>query len=347
LTPRELLAHLRRHDILVFADGDRLRCNAPLGALTEDLRAELANRKPEILTLLRTGQEPRSSVVPIQPAGSKPAFFAVPGHNGDVFCYVRLSHHLGADQPFLAFEPPGVDGRRSPLTSVAALAALFVDDLRAWQPEGPYLLGGYCAGGVIAFEMAQQLHAAGERVALLVLFESSSPALFRRVNLVKRAVRHECLRLAWTLRELAEQPASGRRDYLAKKLRSRLSFKADGESSSDPVYRSRVAVEHATVNAVRAYRLRPYSGRLCYVYSNEQARRLGLNRQRDWERFAAGGLLERVGPNGQCTSATMLREPYVADIARVLAADLEACAEEHGLQGRHGALRCSQPVSSR
>ena len=108
--------------------GDRLRCSAPKGILIPQLSAALASRKAEVLAFLRAAHSSatRRALIPIQPAGSRRPFFGVPGHNGDVFCYVRLAHYMGKDQPFYALEPPGVDGQRAPLTRIQDLAAHFV-----------------------------------------------------------------------------------------------------------------------------------------------------------------------------------------------------------------------------
>ena len=95
--------------------------------------------------------------------------------DGDVYSYVRLARQLGPDQPFYAFEAPGIDGVEPPVTSIEVLAGRYLADLRAFQPDGPYFIGGFCVGGIVAFELARQLRAQGQDVALLALFESPSP----------------------------------------------------------------------------------------------------------------------------------------------------------------------------
>src|SRR5207237_131654 len=66
-------------------------------------------------------------------------------------------------------------GTRSPHTRIEEFAAQYVEDIRAVQPQGPYYLSGYCFGGVVAFEMAQQLRLQGHEVALLALFNAAHP----------------------------------------------------------------------------------------------------------------------------------------------------------------------------
>ena len=76
---------------------------------------------------------------------------------GDVICYINLARHLGPDQPFYGIEARGLDGAEEPFVDVKTMAGYYVDLIRTIQPHGPYALGGLCFGGVIAFEMAQQL----------------------------------------------------------------------------------------------------------------------------------------------------------------------------------------------
>jgi len=127
----------------------------------------------ELARILRESSAPRwSPLVAIQPAGLRPLFFCVHGAGGNVLIYRELSQHLGADQPFYGLQSPGLDGSQQPLTRIEEMAALYVKEILRVQPSGPYFLGGYCMGGTIAYEMAQQLLAQGEKVALLALFDT-------------------------------------------------------------------------------------------------------------------------------------------------------------------------------
>jgi len=129
-----------------------------------------------LATVLRQHQgavTPSSSLVPIQAGNSneRPLFFVHPV-GGNVFCYADLSRHLGPDQPFYGLQAQGLDGEKEPHARVESMASHYVELLQTVQTQGPYLLGGWSLGGVVAFEMAQQLQAQGQEVALLALIDS-------------------------------------------------------------------------------------------------------------------------------------------------------------------------------
>jgi len=116
-----------------------------------------------------------SPLVPIQPAGSKPPFFCIHPIFGTVFPYYQLAYCLGFDQPFYGLQPLGLDGEQPPFTRIEDMAAYYIEELRRVQPSGPYYLGGWSFGGLVAFEMAQQLLSSGHQVALLAILDTLAP----------------------------------------------------------------------------------------------------------------------------------------------------------------------------
>ena len=128
----------------------------------------------ELAELLRIdGWSPSwSSLVPIQPTGSKPPFFCIHGAEGNVLLYKDLARHLGDDQPFYGLQAKGLDGEESFLTSLDEMATEYIREIKTVQSEGPYFVGGYCLGGTLAYEVAQQLRNQGDEVGLVFLFET-------------------------------------------------------------------------------------------------------------------------------------------------------------------------------
>ncbi|ESA38546.1 amino acid adenylation domain protein [Leptolyngbya sp. Heron Island J] len=115
-----------------------------------------------------------SSLVPIQTNGAQtPLFFH--GGSADALTWARFSHLLGTERPFYALQRPDLDGSEVTHTTVEALATDCVKEMRMVRPKGPYLVGGHCLGGAVAFEIAQQLQADGEDVASVVLIDSYRP----------------------------------------------------------------------------------------------------------------------------------------------------------------------------
>ena len=145
-----------------------LGVNLPLATLIQAPTIEfLAN---EIKT--KVWSKPWSSLVAIQPGGTKPPLFCVHGAGGNVLLYRDLAEHLGPEQPLYGLQAQGLDGKQDPYTRFEDMAAHHIGEIRAFQPYGPYYLAGYCLGGAIAYEMAQQLSDQGQKTALLVMFET-------------------------------------------------------------------------------------------------------------------------------------------------------------------------------
>src|SRR5262249_23036704 len=107
--------------------------------------------------------------------GASPPLFCVHPIGGEVLCYRDLARALGAQRPVYALQAPGVDGRSAPLQSVEEMAAHYLTAMRTVQAHGPYFVGGWSVGGLVAFEMARQLEIEGEEVGLLALIDSLPP----------------------------------------------------------------------------------------------------------------------------------------------------------------------------
>jgi len=115
---------------------------------------------------------PARCLVPIQPNGDRPPLFCVHDIYGQVLNFRMLAQHLGPDQPVYGLQLAGLDGTETPLARYEDMAARYISEIRLVQPSGPYHIGGYSMGGSIAYEMAQQLRDAGEKVDLLGLFDA-------------------------------------------------------------------------------------------------------------------------------------------------------------------------------
>lgn len=113
-----------------------------------------------------------SSLVPIQPDGSQPPFFCIHGIGGNVIGFRELGRRMAPDYPFYGLQSQGLDGGRPCHNSIEQMAAHYLEEIYSVQPQGPYCFGGFSFGGLVAYEIAQQLRARGQEVGLLVLFDT-------------------------------------------------------------------------------------------------------------------------------------------------------------------------------
>ena len=265
-----------------------------------------------------------SPLVAIQPTGSRPPFFCVHGAGGTVLMYRELSLHLGPDQPFYGVQAQGVDGKHPPLTQVEDMAALYVREIRRAQPRGPYFVGGYCLGGTIAYEMAQQLQAQGEQVALLAMFDTMNwykvppPSFF-----AKRY--YEAQRLLFHAANFLRLDSAGKAKFFWEKVKI--------FSSRVPVWRGKLLgkfVKDASIakskslmlgqlwalndHAAFNYTPRPYPGSITDFRPVKQYRMCDKPELK-WDRLAQGGQRIVTLP---VYPAGMLVEPFVKHLAEAL-----------------------------
>src|SRR5205814_6623421 len=106
-----------------------------------------------------------NSLVCIRQGGEKPAVFIVHGAGGNILIYRDLARHLNPGVSVYGLQSVGLDGHKRPLGAVEEMAASYVEEITRQQPEGPYVLAGYCMGGKVALEMARLLEERGQSVA--------------------------------------------------------------------------------------------------------------------------------------------------------------------------------------
>jgi acyl-CoA synthetase (AMP-forming)/AMP-acid ligase II/thioesterase domain-containing protein/acyl carrier protein len=265
-----------------------------------------------------------SPLVAIQPGGPKPAFFFIHAVSGNVLHYRPLSRYLGCDQPFYGLQAQGLDGEQRPLRQIAEMAALYLTEICRIQPDGPYFLGGGSSGGIVAFEMAQQLRAQGQEVGLVALFDTYFPQ--HHVNTVASKVD----RLLGNL--LLRRPKD-RVSYLFETFGAKVGKKVREVSlrlhrnDEGALARAMQQVLEANREAVEAYVPKPYPGRVVLLLSSEAPDRSCYDGRLGWSEMASGGLEVLVVPGNH---DTLFSEPHV----KVLAEKLRTClqrAQEYSL----------------
>ena len=139
--------------------------------------------------------DPWAPLVPIRPLGDAAPLFLVHAVGGNVLNYRPLAEAMPAGIPVYGLQALGLDGRTAPLDSVEKMAERYVREIRSVQPHGPYHLAGGSMGGIIAYEMAQQLMAAGETVGMLGLVDTSAEFGIRYRDEARRGLSARVKRL--------------------------------------------------------------------------------------------------------------------------------------------------------
>ncbi|BAZ48975.1 McnE protein [Nostoc sp. NIES-4103] len=227
---------------------------------------------------------PWYSLVPIQPKGFKKPFFLVPGGGGgqhELMVYAQLVYLLGEERPIYGFKARGWDGIQPPHTTVEAMAADYIKEIRSVQPEGPYLIGGECIGGVVAWEIAQQLVAQGQKVSLLVLMDTV-PANIKRQLRYHTEQFFQIPRIRYHWDQLKSISLSERLNYILS-----LPAKAKAKKqANNPVERIK-KVQHNYMSVLMSYRLVSYPGRMTWLMTKTMDRQAFI---KQWKKLATGGL---------------------------------------------------------
>lgn len=133
---------------------------------------------------LQNTENPWSPIVLMQPKGHKKPFFCVHPVGGGVLCYNALGKHWIDDRPFYAIQARGLEEGQIPHESLETMAREYIQAMQQIQPTGPYLIGGWSFGGLIAAEMVRQLRQLGEEISLLVLVDTTANIdHFKKINI--------------------------------------------------------------------------------------------------------------------------------------------------------------------
>ena len=310
----------------------RMGKNLPLATLFQ------APTVDQFAAVLRSGgwQASWSSLVPIKPAGSKPPFYCIHALGGNVIGYTELAWALPDDQPVYGLQAMGLDGREHPASTVEEMAAHYVKEIRALQPSGPYYLGGACTGGIVAYEVAQQILEQGEEIGLLAMFDTFANSHFSSLSkqelrefkrkTLKDRLKYHGTNLLLRRRRLA---------YLRKKLttvRRRLSTWVWGllyrqyTHLSLPLPAALQIVEQYQILAIRKYNPKPYTGRVTLFPPSTKSIGEFDDREQGWGSLVQGGI-EIHGVEGD--HLTMLAKPHVKVVAGLLSECLRRAYESH------------------
>jgi len=251
-----------------------------------------------------------------------------------VLSFYGLRHHIPDDQPVYGIQAYGLNSGRASLLSIPEMAAHYVKEVRLFQPQGPYYLGGFSAGGLLAYEMAVQLSAAGEQVAFLALFDSyieGAGGYWLKSFYSKRALRMSIMAARYSLYNLRKY---GARYVMRKKMRNmfvnlRIMFwllvgKKSGGTEGGESSRY-LTIPEAFTRAIRVYEPKPYSGSAVLFRTVIEDFQLN-DPSAGWKRFVSGNLEIREVEGDH---DYIFREPYIGRLAAQLNQALNNAYAEH------------------
>jgi thioesterase domain-containing protein len=290
----------------------------------------------------KTPPAPRAPLVPIQSNGTKRPFFCVHAIGGEVLSFYHLARRFGEDQPFYGLQAPRLHEMGNEPETIAGSAADYLRAVRELQPEGPYLLGGYSYGAIVAYEMAQQLEAAGERVALVAVLDTSAPSIMQQMpeddqvellqGLAWSTARQYEKFLMLSAEELRSRNPEERLQYFIAQMQE--SGLAPGEIEIR-MLRNFLAGHRSRQRAAREYRPRGASSAPITLFRCAEAdaemleamRRAGLSTDdpaKGWRAYTDGPMevIEVPGHHNR-----MCEEPYVVGLAEAMARSFARACE--------------------
>jgi amino acid adenylation domain-containing protein len=305
---------------------------APLfHAPTIELLADLLQRED-------AGLRRWTSLVAIQPRGDKTPLFCAHGGAGTVLLFHPLANRLAPDRPVYAFQARGLYGRDLPHTSVEEMAAHYIREMRTVQPRGPYLLSGWCFGGFVVFEMAQQLVRMGEQVEMLAMLNAASgPEYEARASTPEPGSIADRVSSRWV--EFRHLPARERISYAQRKLKGHILWRAKHfyRRIALSAYRSTITLRlrvysfyakrgiplpdsmrnkyfvFAHSRMERRYQFRPYPGNIVVLHDQLPYRDPELG----WGRFAREVDVVEI-PVSIKHHRAIMREPFVSAVAETI-----------------------------
>jgi amino acid adenylation domain-containing protein len=288
------------------------------GELGMDVPVGMLMQAPTVEALARTlegGERTvRLPLVPLQTFGDRPPLFLAHPAGGHVVCYRGLAVNLAPDQPVYGLQPRGLEDGAEPIADLEEMAAYYVQAIRRFRPRGPYRLGGWSFGGVVAWEMARQLHAAGEAVDLLAMLDTS-PLTAEAIEADPREAAEVMMQ---TIGGYAGWMAAERiriddvRDLPPREMVLAMIRQVDDErllpASRADIILALTRVRSANLQAQAGYVLRPWGGHLTY-FRTEGSAEAPLQASADEFWGARAGSVTVVPVTGN--HGTILHEPHV------------------------------------
>jgi aspartate racemase len=300
----------------------------------------------QLATILQSSEEsdPRETLILLRPGGSEPPFFLIHDGDGETMLYLNLANHLKPERPIYGIQPLSQENFPILHTRLEEMAAYYLQQIRAVQVEGPYLLGGLCAGGVLSFEVARQLQMQGQQVALVAIMDAADVKAPKRVGQITKQ------RLSRFTQGL-NQPATNTHNRLTtllgvamKKINNAIAYELRSKilmaynklqvilyrycldhKLPVPRFLQNISVRTIYTFAKQVYLPQSYRGRVLLFRADATDDSESVINQVDdplfgWGKRATDGVEVCDVPGGH---SSMLQEPYVRSLANHLQAYIE------------------------
>ncbi len=260
---------------------------------------------------------PWQSLVAIQPSGTAIPIFTVPGVGGNVLVFAQLARLLGSDQPVYGLQARGLDGKEAPFTTVVEMARHYIAEIRTLRPQGPYVLVGVCTGGLIAYEMGQQLLEQGEAVTLAVM-DTWHPTSYR-------PHRHKWPMMFWlplfvlwrtmaNIHLLLRMPMKDWRPFVRRKRERILVFLRSRTNEDELLVEFQgERVSESTRRAVARYTVCKYPGPILNIVGSKRSMaKTVVDTRYVWTDLGGGG--SQTVPVAATDSGFLLTSPHVGEV---------------------------------
>jgi thioesterase domain-containing protein/acyl carrier protein len=268
---------------------------------------------------------PWQSLVAIQPSGTAVPIFMVPGVGGNVLVFAQLAKLLGPNQPSYGLQARGLDGKEAPFTSVPEMASHYVTQIRRFRPNGPYTVLGSCTGGLIAYEMAQQLVGQGQAVTLVVM-DTWHPSTYRphryRLPMTFGLPLFLLWRVMRTIPRLVRLPIKDWVSFIQHQCKRLMSVSQTNAAKDVLFVEFQVErVTRATLQAVARYDVRKYPGHILNIVASKRYVAQSVTDTRHvWPEL--GGKGSKTVQVAAINSGQLLVTPHVEEVTKHLQAFL-------------------------
>ena len=261
------------------------------------------------LVQLRAGEKTDTSSAPL---------FCVHSLGANLVSFHKIASLMRGSRPVYGLQPQGLDGKEKPLESIEAMAASYVKEISKIQPRGPYYLGGVCIGGVLAYEIAQQLQARGEEVALVALIDSFLPGKLQYQHARRNWIEY----LDGHVGEMLRRPLWKSLTYFCRWAKNGgvLLARALGFRDNSSLAEATRQIAEAHIKAANTYQPKPYVGKLIQFMCSDGPHRSYEDRRLAWSVLVRGGFEVRIVPGDHLS---MVVEPNVAVLSEQLEAALD------------------------